>query len=310
LARLLSTAFLVAMLAATGWAFALTQRAKRELSPIHRTQVDRIFSPACDCELQSARILFHLREDEPLTVWVEREGERLRTLVSNQPYSAGPVSLVFEGITERGETLPDGTYHPVVRLEDQHRTIRLPNEIVLDTKPPMIRVPRRVYTHISPDGDGRKDVVRVPYRVSEPANAILRVGGRRVAYTRFRRTEGVLRWNGRIRGRLAAEGNHVLTATARDRAGNVARPRPFAVVRIRYVQLGRDRVVARPGTHFPVLVLADAPVVRWRLARRSGTARPVGGRTTLRLRAPTRIGVYQLVVSGSGHAARATVVVG
>jgi hypothetical protein len=309
LARLLSTAFLVALLGATAWAFTLTQRAKLEPSPIRQAQADRIFSPACDCDRRVARIDFTLRRDDELTVWMERDGERVRTLVPGRGYAAGPVSLVFDGISEQGETLPDGAYRPVIRLERQHRTIRLANEIVLDTKPPAIRVPRRVYTHLSPDGDGRKDVFRAPYRVSEPASAILLVDDRRVLETRPG-LEGVLRWDGTVGSRLARAGNHVLTASARDAAGNVAEPVPFAIVRIRYVALGRDRVVARPGTHFAILVLADAPVVRWRLAGREGTAATAGGQTTLRLRAPGRGGVFKLYVSASGHAAEAAVVVG
>jgi hypothetical protein len=309
LARLLSTAFLVAMLGATAWAFTLTERATLEPSPVQRARLDATFSPACDCDRRVARLDFALRDDDELTVWMERDGERVRTLVPGREYDAGRVSLVFDGIAETGETLPDGTYRPVIRLARRHLTVRLANQTVLDTRPPSIRVPRRIYTHISPDGDGRKDAFAVGYRTSEPASAILLVDGRTVLETRSGRG-GVLRWDGTVGGRVASPRNHVLTASARDRAGNVAEPLPFAVVRIRYVSLGRDRVVARPGTHFAILVLADAPVVRWRLARRQGTAATAGGRTTLRLRAPARGGVYKLYVSASGHAAQATVVVG
>ena len=46
MARVLSTAFLVALLAATAGAFALTQGAKLELSPIYGTRVPtKVFSP-------------------------------------------------------------------------------------------------------------------------------------------------------------------------------------------------------------------------------------------------------------------------
>ena len=47
-ARVLSTAFCVALLAATAAAFALTEGAKTELSPIYRTHIDKVFSPTCN----------------------------------------------------------------------------------------------------------------------------------------------------------------------------------------------------------------------------------------------------------------------
>jgi hypothetical protein len=306
LARLLSTAFLVALLAATAGAFALTEGAKLERSPIYRTHVDKILSPECNCDTASATIDFRLRKRDRLTVWLERDGERVRTLVSGRTYAPGLVPLVFDGISDTGLTLPDGTYMPVVHLAREHRTISLPNPIVLDTKPPVIRVPRRIYTHISPDGDGRKDEFRVPFRLSERGHGILLVDGRQVWFTRFQRLHGQLIWNGRIDGHTARPGNHVLKASAEDAAGNRAKPVPFAVVQVRYVKLGRDRVLAKPGTRFAILVLSDAKQVSWLFNRGRGVARP----GTLKLKAPKKPGVYRLYVTAAGHSGKALVVVG
>ena len=75
---------------------------------------------------------------------------------------------------------------------------------------------------------------------------------------------------------------------------------------IRYVALGRTRVVVRPRGRFAILVLADASHVEWRLRGRHGVARP----GTLHLRAPAATGVYRLYVTAAGHAAKALVVVG
>ena len=194
---------------------------------------------------------------------------------------------------------------PVVHLGRTHRTITLPNEIRLDTHPPAITVPHRVYTHISPDGDGHRDTFRVPYSLDGPAHAILIAGGRRVEVTRSQRLHGELVWNGKFGGKPARPGNYTLLASARDAAGNVAKPYPFAIVTVRYVELGRTRVLARPGTHFAIRVLTDAPVVSWRLNGGHGESRL----HTLRLRAPAKRGVYRLYVEAAGHAARALVVV-
>src|SRR5439155_1296811 len=82
-------------------------------------------------------------------------------------------------------------------------------------------------------------------------------------------------------------------------------PFAFAIVTVRYVELGRSRVLARPGTHFALRVLTDAPCVAWRLHGGHGEV----CHHTLHLRAPGKPGVYRLYVEAAGHAAKALVVV-
>ncbi len=299
----------MALLAGTAGAFAVTEGAKLERSPIFATRVPQtVFSPDCDCDTAVATIDFKLRKRDRVSVWVERDGKRVATLVPGRSFEpAALVSVVFDGITDVGLTLPDGVYRPVVHLAGQHRTIRLPNEIRLDTQAPrVVRVPHRVYTHISPDGDGRKDVFRVRYRLSEPGRGILLVDGRQLVRARRLGTEGTLVWNGRFDGRAARPGPHVLRITAEDVAGNRAKSFPFAVVTVRYVALGRSRVLAKPGTHFAILVLADAPRVNWLFNRARGVTSP----GTVKFRAPKKRGVYRLYVSSGGHSAKALIVVG
>jgi hypothetical protein len=76
-------------------------------------------------------------------------------------------------------------------------------------------------------------------------------------------------------------------------------------VRIRFLSLGRDRVVTTPGGRFAILALSQARRLEWSLGGRSGTARP----GTLRLRAPLRPGRHTLRVEANGHVARAAVLV-
>jgi hypothetical protein len=305
-ARVLSTAFLVALLAATGGAFALTEGAKLELSPIYATHVAKVFSPG----ITLATIDFRLRKADRLTVWVTRDGRRVSTIVPGRSYRRGLVQLEFPGITSAGLTLPEGTYYPVVHLGRSHRTIRLPNPIELDTTPPKITVPHRVYTHISPDGDHHNDAFIVPYVLDGPAHAILSVRGRRVEVTRGQKLHGTLTWNGHIDGHVVPPANYVLRASARDAAGNTSQPFAFAVVTVRYILLGRTRILAAPHSRFAVLVLSDSPKVTWLFARGRGTARTVHGKTTLHLRTPGKHGVYRLYVTAAGHSAKALVVVG
>jgi hypothetical protein len=306
LARVLSTVFVIVLVAATGAAFGLTQHAKVELSPIYHTSVAKVFAPDCSCDTDTAFIDFRLRKRDRLQVWIEQDGKRVRTLVPGRTFPAGKVALVFNGLSDSGLALPDGVYSPVVHFGRSHRTIVLPNPIRLDTRPPVVHVAHPQRAVISPDGDGRKDVFRVRYRVTEPAHGILLVDHHQVVRTLRQRPEGELVWNGKLDGHRARPGNHLLEISAQDTAGNRAQPFPFAIVQIRYVALGRKRVVVRPGARFAIRVSADARTVRWLLHGRTGTARP----GTLHLRAPRSPGVYRLYVSANGHAAKAAVVVG
>ena len=301
MARVLSTAFLVALLAATAVAFALTEGAKLELSPIYRTSISKVFSPG----ITSAKIDFRLRKADHLTVWVTRGGKRVATIVPGRSYPPGWVRLVFGGVGQSGVRLPDGYYVPVVHLGRSHRTITFPNKIQLDTRPPAITVPRGISTHISPDGDGHRDVFRTAYSLSGPAHAILIVDHTRVEVTRDQKLRGELVWNGKFAGKPARPGSYTLEASARDAAGNVAKPFRFAVVTVRYIALARSRILVKPRARFAVLVLADAPLVAWRLNGGHGESRS----HTLRLRAPAKPGVYHLYVSAAGHSAKALVVV-
>jgi hypothetical protein len=303
--RLLATVLVLALLAATAAAFAVTEGLKLERTPIFGTQVDKVFSPACNCDKEEASIDFKLRKRERLTVWIERDGDRVATIVPGKTYPVGRVVLAFDGFTDSGRLLADGTYVPVVHLGRSHRTIRLPNPIRLDTTPPVVTVQHPLHAVISPDRDGRKDRFTVPYKLNERAHGLLFVNGERVQFTRGQKEQGELEWNGRLDGRAVRPRNYLLSISAQDTAGNVAKPQPFAVVQVRYVALGRKRVLAKPGTHFAIRVSTDAPTVRWRLAGGTGTA----ARGTLKLRAPHTAGVYTLYVTANGHSAKASVVV-
>jgi hypothetical protein len=308
-ARALSSAFVLVLLAATAGAFALAERAKLTLSPIYGTRVDPIFSPNGRTN-PVAHIHFKVRPRERLDVWIaDSKGHEYTQLLTDHVVRAHhPVDVVWDSFNAQGIAAPDGVYHPVVKLLSSHRTIALPSSIVLDTKPPAIAVRHPQYPIISPDGDGHADAFRVPYRLSEPGNAILLLGNNpvQIEFTRCCKQAGELVFNGRGKnGVKLRPGRYVLQAAAQDVAGNRSKPFPFAIAQIRYVVLARPRVVVRPGGRFALRVSTDAPTVRWRLHGRSGVAR----RGTLHLRAPKRAGVYRLYVTVGSHSAVAHVVV-
>ena len=307
MARVLSTAVVLALLAATALAFVLTEGAKLEKSPITGTQVpEPVFSPSgVDPKTKTAHVIFRLRTRERLEAWIQDgDGRRVRTLQAPRTFARGSrLDLVWDGFTDSGVIVPDGVYVPVVKLS--HRVFVLPSPIRLDTKPPAVTVRHPQYPILSPDGDGRRDSFTVRYRVSERAHGILSVRGTRVEYTRSQKETGELHWNGKLNDVPARPGRYLLTITVRDEAGNESKPFPFAIAQVRYISLGRDRVVVRPGGKFALRVSADAPTVQWTLHGRSGTLRT----GTLHFTAPKTAGVYRLYVMAGTHAAKCSVVV-
>jgi len=301
----------IALLAATAAAFALTERAKLELSPIYGTQPAQVFSPDSKVAAKKvAHIRFHVRKSENIDVWIENsDGQKVDDLLVHR--SVRPkelVQVVWDAFTPAGVGVSDGTYRAVVKLERSHRTIVMPSDINVDTTPPRIVVrPRNKYPIISPDGDGHADLFRVPYELSEPAHAILLLRGKQIVFTNGQKEKGTLLWNGKAPGstRSLPPGRYVLQAAARDRAGNQSTGVAFAIGQVRYVALARTRVVVRPGGRFALRVSTDAPQVDWLLHGRHGTL----PRGTLRLRAPKSAGVYRLYVSVGSHTAVCSVVV-
>ena len=295
----------VALLAATAAAFALTQGLKLQKSPIFGTRVQPVFSPVCDCERETARIAFKLRKPSRIDVSIVDGGQVVRTIERGRNYPAGPVVIEWDGRDDAGAVLPEGEYRPRIHVRRGRQTITLPNPIRIDVTPPVVQDVSAQPRIVSPDGDGRSDRVTVRYRLSEPGRGLLFVNGRRRALTRFPRTEETIVWNAKVAGRPVRPGVYSLQVAAFDPAGNrTDRSSPIPVV-VRFVALGRNRIPVAAGAQFSVRVSSDARRVRWTLGGRSGFAPP----GTLRLRAPLQKGRFTLTVSANGHTARAAVFV-
>ena len=296
----------VALLAATATAFALTEGLKLEPSPILGTAVDKVFSPVCGCPSEEARISFRLREADILDVaLIDSDGTVVARPVQGERFERGRVVIRWDGLDADEKPLPEAEYRPRVHLREERRTIVLPNPIEIDVTPPAVeslRLSRRVF---SPDGDRRADRVILSYELDEDGRGLLYVNGRRRGLTRFPRPSARMVWNGKVDGRALPAGIYRLQLSAQDPAGNLATRTEPVAVRIRYVALGRDRVLATAGARFAIRVSSDARRVRWTLGRRSGFARP----GTLRIRAPRQKGRYTLRVSANGHTARAAIFV-
>jgi FlgD Ig-like domain len=294
----------LALLGATAAAFAVTERLKLERSPITGTRVDHVFSPVCECARDVAVISIVLRRRETVTLDIlDRGGRSIRTIVRERREAAGRVSYTWDGRDNLGRVVPEGVYRPRVQLERNGRTIVLPNPIRVDTTAPQIRLVRVFPRVFSPDADGQRDRVTATYRIDERANAIMLVDGRQRVQSKFRKVEGKLVWFGRINGRDVPPGAYEIRLRAVDRAGNRSVRTRAVTVRVRFVDLFRERIEVAAGKRFSVRVLTDATAYRWLFAGRRG----VGRRQVLVLRAPAEPGAYTLYVTVGGRAARADV---
>ena len=296
----------VALLAATAAAFALTQGLKNQPAAIFGTDVDKVFSPVCGCLSETATIAFKLRKPDRLDVAVVDGSDHVvRTIERGRAYEKGPVEIHWDGRDDTGKVLPEGEYKPRIRLQDVRTTYTLPNPMRIDVTAPRIERVAVRPTVISPDGDRRADHATFSYRLSEPGRGLLFVNGKRRGLTLFPRPQGSIVWYGKLNGRALPAGSYTTRLAAFDPAGNVtAQTRPIQVV-IRYVAIGRKRISVTAGARFALRVSSDARRVHWSMAGRSGLARP----GTLRLRAPLQKGRFTLTVSANGHATRAAVFV-
>jgi hypothetical protein len=298
--------FVLALLGATAAAFAVTERLKLERSPVTGTRVDRVFSPVCECARDVAVISIVLRRRETVTLDIlNRDGRSIRTLVQNLREPAGRVSYTWDGRDNLERVVAEGVYRPRVQLERNGRTIVLPNPIRVDTTAPVIRLVSVFPRVFSPDSDGSRDRVTASYRIDERARAVMLVDGRQRVQSKFRAVEGKLVWFGRVHGRVVRPGLYEIRLRAVDRAGNRSVRTRAVPVRVRFVELSRERIEVAAGKRFSVRVRTDAPSYRWLFDERRG----VGRREVLVLRAPEEAGSYTLYVTVGGRAARAEVVV-
>jgi hypothetical protein len=287
----LRTLLVLVLLAATAAAFVVTEDLKLEPDPIARPRIDRTFSPVCDCEQQTAHIAFRLRRADALTLTVaDEQGQVVRTLLKDARFRPGTHQFGWDGRDGTGKLLPQGGYQVRVELRRLGRVIDFPNQIVLDTTPPRLRVLNVSRRMLSPDGDGRGDAITIRFRVSEPSNVLLLVNGKRVIRTK--RGKHAIRWAPPRR----RPGLERLQLVAVDAAGNRLAAKPF-YIRVRYLDVSPSRLLVRTRRLITVRVSTDYPRYEWRLGRRRGFART----HTLRLRAPAAPGRYTLSVAAAGR---------
>lgn len=302
MARFLPALLVVALLGGSAAAFAVTERLKLERSPILGTRVGKVVSPLSD---RPAAISFRLRKPDRVSVAiVDSNGKVARTLVRSKHEPRGPLTLWWDGRDDAGVPARHAAYRPRVHLDAAHRTILMPNKIVVDTAPPKVSLGHLNLRVFSPDGDYERDYLRVEYNASEAVRPVLYANGHLVVKRKVFAASGAFDWTGRADGVPRPAGVYRLQLRGIDRANNLGDPGRVFTVRIRYIELGRHVIRVRTGGRIAVRVSTDAKRYRWWIGSRHGRVRT--RRLLLAAGAPGR---YRLVVSARGHTDRARVVV-
>jgi len=130
-------------------------------------------SPDGDGSADEARISFHLASPARVRVRLETEtGQKAATILRERSFPAGPATVTFAGTTQKGAPLVDGRYVVVVVARGGGRSVARTAELVLDrTLSPLRVTPSRV----SPNGDGRHDVLGVAFDLAREALVAVRV---------------------------------------------------------------------------------------------------------------------------------------
>jgi hypothetical protein len=302
------------LLGGTAAAFAVTEVLKLERSPVTAPRFTKHFSPVCGCEKEVARLSLRLRKADTVdAAIVDPGGNTVRTLVEDERFRRGPLTLEWDGRDDAGAQVADGRYRLRMRLEDQHRTIILPNPVFVDTQAPRVQLAGVGPQVFSPDDDGRRDRVDVSYSASEPARGTLLVDGA-AARTGKLRAEGraSMRWDGTVLGRAVGPGLYALALRVEDRAGNVSEPTEAVPVRLRYIDLVSGLIRVRRGGVLRFRVDTDAETIDWQLLRRRNSPLVLvsGGRPgsiSSRLPGSIRPGFYLLRVIAGEHADQSAV---
>ena len=139
--RLAPTLLALALIGATAVAFVVTERLKLERAPITAPRFTRDFSPVCNCPTARARLALRFRRPETIDAEiVDASGEPVRELARDRQVAAGVEVFVWDGRDDSGDIAPDGRYRLRLHFDRERRTILVPTDVRLDTKPPALRV--------------------------------------------------------------------------------------------------------------------------------------------------------------------------
>ena len=203
-------------------------------TPVGLTISSRFFSPGNARAIPSVEFALNIPVRTGILKWsleVKGAGERVyRTFAGGDP----PETIVFQGKTDQGGMIPEGTYKAVLSLEYSNgsRPGAVSPEFIADTTAPQVNVTVS-YPSFSPNGDDQKDTIKFYQETSledQWMGTILDSTGNVVAsFNWIEKADDLLEWTGHTAGgTLAADGSYSYVLSATDRAGNTGTSRPVA----------------------------------------------------------------------------------
>jgi flagellar hook assembly protein FlgD/outer membrane protein OmpA-like peptidoglycan-associated protein len=183
------------------------------------------FSPNDDGERDTVELRPDLRDQEGVASYeIEIQDARGRPV---RTYSGRRVPSVvnWDGETDQRRRAPDGNYRATLEVayENGNLSTAQSRELTLDTVAPEVSLSAD-YRLFSPDGDGRRDSVRIEQRTSREERwlgEILDSRGRVVRSFEWTGRPPALEWDGRDSNRnLVSDGMYSYQLGATDAAGN------------------------------------------------------------------------------------------
>lgn len=314
-------------------AFFATQQLKTEVPVVLRFAGDpRHISPNNDGVRDSTEVGFDLSEPAEVSfAIVDSEGTQVRELFSERRLAGDTKHrFAWDGRDDDGDVVPDGRYRLRVVRSDSAQPLDSIKKIIVDTRPPRVRIAAARPNVISPGVRGGARRVRLRYDGPRNAHPEFRVWRTDVAgppeiVRRFRGTGRAGVWDGTVRDGPTVDGSYAFTVIVRDKAGNrteapsspiptleTARPRTGADVRRLTLQGPSEPVSA--GSLARLRVGPVARRFRFALSRLGTTAAlrkdtRRGGRLRVRIPDDARTGIYLVRVRAGGRRAVWPVVV-
>jgi N-acetylmuramoyl-L-alanine amidase len=272
-----------------------------------------VLTPNGDAVSERTRISFALSVRATVRVEVLASGAPVRTLVPDRVTRAGPVSVAWGG-QANGEPVPDGRYEIVVTATTAREEVVKRAGLVVDRTLGALTATPDAF---SPNGDGRRDRLKLGFDLTRPADV-------RVLVLRARRPVATLAalaprstghhvgfWDGRLAGRRARDGRYALRVEAITSLGRRVLRRPVQLDTVRpTVQLLRARS-HRGVIRLRFLLSEQAQVTIWygTTAWNDGSSIVVdraAGKRRVRRRTPARI-VRIVARDEAGNRSRAIV---